>query len=673
MFVANLLFFFQLWCLIASIFLVLVETKPREVVTESFYERQFSSPAPLPLPSTAPDSTGLKEVVLFLTPEQVQTLQAAGALVRPFPELLTGYPKIQDQSPRNINLNLKIQNVSVVPTDAPTPKKSNPGLDSYYMLFNIQEINDDLALLPQTVEVKPKVQTTTPRYKYTKTRNRNKDKENYATSSGKKSNRTKTVIQNSNSEYVRFLPNYEKNNDLKMLPYNALPIIPYHGDSNPTKAFIQSNSRGRTNGRNSAQSISTERSSTLKPSIISTQTAKNEVTKSIPLVKATAPPLLLRTPVAPQRSSSSRPNEFKETLTSLDKLPPSKKQQIKIETSVQAPVPVPKIRPNEDQLSRLLAPLYQHQVITEAISEQNEKLLIEEGIVKAKLPTSSEYHISTETTSQQKEKILSDEGKVETKPPPPPRYQYQVRPDATSKQDEKSFRQEGKAKIKPPPWYQVSTETIFQQKEKLLSEEVTATIKPQQITEAPQTQLDDVKPTTEGVKLTTYLGKTNALSEVEDVTLPAVDFIKIPKSEVSRNPKNQDISYAVREEIPNPAFSIPSSVLVRSEPFDLPSLYPVTLDITRAVEPQVSRPLSLDITRAIPIPVSKPFRVEMKDVLPIPVEQRVPPVIGNVFLKEQTPILMTQAIPVALRQNVPETIPIPVLEKQIIIRPIWDH
>ncbi|CAH0625388.1 unnamed protein product [Chrysodeixis includens] len=729
----------QVWWLVASIFLVLVKTEAREVVTESFYERQFSSPAPLPQPSTAPDTTGLKEVVLFLTPEQVQTLQAAGALVRPFPELLSGYPKIQDQNQRNINLNLKIQNASVLSTDAPKTKTSNPGLDTYYMLFNIQEINDDLALMPPTVEVKPKIQTTTPRYKYTKSRNRNKDKEYYAASNAKKSNRTKTISQNSNSEYVRFLPNYEKDdNDLKMLPYNALPIIPYHGNSNPTKALFQSNSRGRTNGRNSGQSIATERNLTFKPPVVSTQTVKNEVTKSIPLVKATSAPLLLRTPGGLQRQPSSRPSEFKESLITIDNLPPVKKQQIKIETSVQAPVTVQKIHPNQDQLSRLLAPLYQHQVITEAVSQkeisfseegkvtakpspfyqykdvteaitpQKEKPFVEWRKITTKLPPV--YQFSTETISLEKDKLFNDEGKVKTKSPPI--YQYQTLTETTSQRKEKPLSEDRKVTSKRPPVYEYSfgMESISQQKDKILNdegtvktkvlpfyqyqditldtrlsqqkektnEEVKSKAKIQRVTDAPQTLLGDLKLTTEVVKPSTYLGKSNPLSEVENISLPPMELMKIPKTEASRNPKNQDIRDPIPIQISKPAVSIPTSVLVRSEPFDLPSLYPVTLDITRSVSmqqpQQVSRPLSLELTRGIPIPipVSKPFKVEMRNVVPVPVGQRVPPIVRNVFVKEQAPILMTQAIPLALKHEVPRTVPIEV-EKQIIIRPIWDH
>ncbi|KAJ8720149.1 hypothetical protein PYW07_012192 [Mythimna separata] len=234
-----------IWCYIAPLFLVPVKAGIHDVVAQSFYEEPpSSSPAPtVPTQSHQPDLTGMKEVVLFLTPDQVQTLQAAGAVVQPYPEYENDFIDLQEQLRQSVEQpNVQQYQTWMSPVEV---QKDNPDVLNYFKLLNIQEINDDLShnKTPPT-EATTEMTTTTPRYKYTKARPHNKEKE-YSTYVPKKASRPKINNQSNNAEaYVRFLPHYE-HEILQMVPYQALPLSPYQFAQIEANAYIQANEKAQ--------------------------------------------------------------------------------------------------------------------------------------------------------------------------------------------------------------------------------------------------------------------------------------------------------------------------------------------------------------------------------------------------------------------------------------------
>lgn len=426
-------------------FLASVRAGLNDNVAQSYYETsQSSSPAPEPTSTQHPSLRGMKEIVLFLTPDQVEILQAAGAVVQPYPEYESDFAELQERFRQSIEYENQMPHQ--VWMNSSDDIKQNPDiLEDYYKLLNIQEINDDLAyqaMLATTTETTTEMPTTTtPKYKYTKARQQYKDKEFSTPYTPKKANRPKPNNQNNAEQYVRFLPNYESET-LQMIPFEALPLPGYqHGvqaeinmqttdmalstantvantqlQINPeindpaeivtnigvtTETLIntypQQSERiqpvANTEVQVEPQQISYMPVHTTQTNNYSRQNLYRPVKIRIKLDKQTTTPPQTFVQITPKPTptpqsylESQYAIQFKETLSSVEGLPPPPEVQQEKPKTPTKPLPTAQTPiVHQDKLAVLLAPLYQHQSITETINHQKQELLNGEFKIRSKL------------------------------------------------------------------------------------------------------------------------------------------------------------------------------------------------------------------------------------------------------------------------------------------------
>uniref|UniRef100_A0A2A4JB65 Uncharacterized protein n=1 Tax=Heliothis virescens TaxID=7102 RepID=A0A2A4JB65_HELVI len=234
------------------VFLISVKASLHDNVGQSFYETsQASSPSPTSEYAQSPQPDvldGMKEIVLYLTPDQVNALQAAGAVVRPYPEDEVDFTPLEQQLTQTVkpqrgqhyqmqwnpNQNLQL----------------NPELQNYYKLLNIQEINDNLS---QTTEatIRTTEWTTTLRYRFTSTTTRPRFKEREYTTPTvptRKASRTNYFNIDSSTERSPFHYHYE-NPNFRNTPSNIhtpdnspSPPPPYNNPSFKINPGPQTNS-----------------------------------------------------------------------------------------------------------------------------------------------------------------------------------------------------------------------------------------------------------------------------------------------------------------------------------------------------------------------------------------------------------------------------------------------
>ncbi|CAH0686327.1 unnamed protein product [Spodoptera exigua] len=385
----------------------------------------------------------MKEIVLFLTPDQVQILQAAGAVVQPFPEYESEFAELQERFRQSIEYENQMPHQ--VWMNSSDDIKQNPDiLEDYYKLLNIQEINDDLAhraMLTTTTETTSEMPTTTtPKYKYTKARQQYKDKEYSTPYTPKKTNRPKSNNQNNAEQYVRFLPNYESEN-LQMVPFQALPLPGYQfgilAETNmqtTDTALSTANTVASTQlqinpeindpaeivnrGVNTETQIKTylpetghntpianpganveqqqilySPGHTSQANNYSRQNLYRPVKIHIKLEKQTTSPPQTYVDITPKPTpmpqsylESQYAIEFKESLSSIEGLPPPPEVQQEKPKTPTKPLPTAQtLVAHQDKLAVLLAPLYQHQSITETINHQKQELLNGEFRIRSKL------------------------------------------------------------------------------------------------------------------------------------------------------------------------------------------------------------------------------------------------------------------------------------------------
>ncbi|XP_047028781.1 cell surface glycoprotein 1-like [Helicoverpa zea] len=214
----------HIWCILAPVFLISVKASLHDNVGQSFYETsQSSSPSPMSdyTQSPQPDVLdGMKEIVLFLTPDQVNALQAAGAVVKPYPEDEVDFTSMDQQLPQRIKPETR-QHYQMQWNPNQNPQY-NTELQNYYKLLNIQEINDNLSQTAAATIRTTERTTTTPRYRFTSTTTRPRFKEReYLTSPApnRKASRTNYSNQNSNTERTPF-QYYYVNQNFRNTPYN---------------------------------------------------------------------------------------------------------------------------------------------------------------------------------------------------------------------------------------------------------------------------------------------------------------------------------------------------------------------------------------------------------------------------------------------------------------------
>lgn len=396
-----------------------VNAEPYNYLSKSIYERlQSSTPSPAPAQSSQAESKGIKEIVLFLTPNQAETLKESGAVVRPYPEYQSENPGLQEKLKQN-----KPQYQVVKQNEN---QKQDSELDTYYKLLNIQEINEDLANQAQTTEAPVEKTTTGPRYKYTKSRQQYKEKEYSSTYVPKKASRTKTANQNTNSEYVRFLPNYEKEN-LKMSPYQVVPLSPYQYVDVQVNVNTQANGEPQANGEAGANDNGQENEEALtnenprenaytqgeqlrgylypqrneeaqenvepeanddaqsEDEAESDENQEEEKPSAQAQQKYERPQENGRIPVPVLTQKSLLGQKYFRIQKIASQPPTTRKQQVRPETTTPAASEPAPVEEEEDQYSRLLAPLYQHQAITDSIARQKEELLNAELEIRKKL------------------------------------------------------------------------------------------------------------------------------------------------------------------------------------------------------------------------------------------------------------------------------------------------
>ncbi|XP_021194661.3 cell surface glycoprotein 1 [Helicoverpa armigera] len=214
----------HIWCILAPVFLISVKASLHDNVGQSFYETsQSSSPSPISdyTQSSQPDVLdGMKEIVLYLTPDQVNALQAAGAVVKPYPEDEVDFTSVDQQLPQRIKPETR-QHYQMQWNPDQSPQY-NTELQNYYKLLNIQEINDNLSQTAAATIRTTERTTTTPRYRFTTTTTRPRFKEReYPTSPApnRKASRTNYSNQNSNTERTPF-QYYYINQNFRNTPYN---------------------------------------------------------------------------------------------------------------------------------------------------------------------------------------------------------------------------------------------------------------------------------------------------------------------------------------------------------------------------------------------------------------------------------------------------------------------
>ncbi|KAF9420764.1 hypothetical protein HW555_003112 [Spodoptera exigua] len=346
------------WCLLIPMFLASVRAGLNENIAQSFYETpQSSSPTPEPTSTQHPALRGMKEIVLFLTPDQVQILQAAGAVVQPFPEYESDFAELQERFRQSIEYENQMPHQ--VWMNSSDDIKQNPDiLEDYYKLLNIQEINDDLAhraMLTTTTETTSEMPTTTtPKYKYTKARQQYKDKEYSTPYTPKKTNRPKSNNQNNAEQYVRFLPNYESEN-LQMVPFQALPLPGYQFG-----ILAESNMQTTDMALSTANTVASTQLQ-INPEINDpAEIVPNRGVNTETQIKTYPPETGHNTPIA---------------------IPGANKPKTPTKPLPTAQTPVA----HQDKLAVLLAPLYQHQSITETINHQKQELLNGEFRIRSKL------------------------------------------------------------------------------------------------------------------------------------------------------------------------------------------------------------------------------------------------------------------------------------------------
>ncbi|PZC74761.1 hypothetical protein B5X24_HaOG207288 [Helicoverpa armigera] len=214
----------HIWCILAPVFLISVKASLHDNVGQSFYETsQSSSPSPISdytQSSQLDVLDGMKEIVLYLTPDQVNALQAAGAVVKPYPEDEVDFTSMDQQLPQRIKPETRQHyQMQWNPNQSP---QYNTELQNYYKLLNIQEINDNLSQTAAATIRTTERTTTTPRYRFTSTTTRPRFKEReYPTSPApnRKASRTNYSNQNSNTERTPF-QYYYVNQNFRNTPNN---------------------------------------------------------------------------------------------------------------------------------------------------------------------------------------------------------------------------------------------------------------------------------------------------------------------------------------------------------------------------------------------------------------------------------------------------------------------
>nr|XP_021194661.2 cell surface glycoprotein 1 [Helicoverpa armigera] len=218
----------HIWCILAPVFLISVKASLHDNVGQSFYETsQSSSPSPISDYTQTPQPDvldGMKEIVLYLTPDQVNALQAAGAVVKPYPEDEVDFTSMDQQLPQRIKPETRQHyQMQWNPNQSP---QYNTELQNYYKLLNIQEINDNLSQTAAATIRTTERTTTTPRYRFTSTTPRPRFKEReYPTppALNRKASRTNYSNQNSNTERTPF-QYYYVNQNFRNTPYNIRPL-----------------------------------------------------------------------------------------------------------------------------------------------------------------------------------------------------------------------------------------------------------------------------------------------------------------------------------------------------------------------------------------------------------------------------------------------------------------
>ncbi|KAF9801154.1 hypothetical protein SFRURICE_005748 [Spodoptera frugiperda] len=446
----------QKWCLLIPMFLASVRAGLNDNVAQSFYETPQSS-SPAPVTSTQhPAQRGMKEIVLFLTPDQVDVLQAAGAVVQPYPEYESDFAELQERFRQSIEYENQMPHQ--VWMNSSDDIKQNPDiLEDYYKLLNIQEINDDLSHHPmlatttETTTETPTTTTTTPKYKYTKARQQYKDKEYSTPYTPKKANRQKTNNQNNDEQqYVRFLPTYESEN-LQMVPFDTLPLPGYTfgvqtefnmqttGITLPTTNTAASTQLQINPEINDPAEITTHVGVTTETQVKTSPQQPERIQPIANTAVQVEPQQILYTPVhTTQRNNYSRQDlyrpvkirikldkqttvppqtqsfleitpkptptpqsylesqyavDFKKTLSSLEGLrTPPEVQQEKPKIPPKPLPTAPTPVVHQDKLAVLLAPLYKHHSITETITHQKQELLNGEFRIRSKLQEMKDSH-----------------------------------------------------------------------------------------------------------------------------------------------------------------------------------------------------------------------------------------------------------------------------------------
>ncbi|XP_075977161.1 uncharacterized protein LOC142977263 [Anticarsia gemmatalis] len=363
----------KVWCSIALIFLTATKGELYDNVAQSFYEKpESSSPAPGHSQAASNHLVRMKELVLYLTPDQVQALQQAGAVVKPFPEFENAL--LQQKYQQNIQAQTERPYESVTTSQ---DLKQETELDDFYKVVNIQQINEDLSI--QTPPPEQSTEKTRPKYKYTQKSRQQEYSTSYVQ---KKLNRGKVQ----STEYVRYLPSFESE-DLKMEPFRAQPLPGYRFEG------VQYSFEPQVQ-------YQTEAPAEIKiPDDV--PPALDVPTLSIPSTEAqhTIQPIIQnessmedKGPVTFGEREPAKIYESGEVQTPIEIQTSSEFKPVQPQVLVGQPEVVPKLSEPaptpaavQRQYSSLLAPLLRHDKITESITQQKEDLVNKERAIQTKL------------------------------------------------------------------------------------------------------------------------------------------------------------------------------------------------------------------------------------------------------------------------------------------------